>query len=91
MKELPKYKCHKTVWALKIASLELVESGPGGTESRYLMGFHDAGYGPIEVDGDWVFKRGAKAEGYYVVYANGHTSWSPADAFEDGYTRIGGE
>lgn len=26
--------------------------------------------------------------GYYVLYADGYESWSPAKAFEDGYTRI---
>lgn len=26
--------------------------------------------------------------GYYVRYADGFESWSPAKAFEDGYTRI---
>lgn len=28
--------------------------------------------------------------GYYVVYDDGFESWSPQEAFEDGYTRIRG-
>ena len=26
--------------------------------------------------------------GYYVVYTGGYKSWSPAEAFEDGYTKV---
>ena len=26
--------------------------------------------------------------GYYVVYKDGYKSFSPADAFESGYTRV---
>lgn len=26
--------------------------------------------------------------GYYVVYDDGYKSWSPAKAFEEGYTKI---
>lgn len=26
--------------------------------------------------------------GYYVVYTDGYVSWSPAKAFEEGYTKV---
>lgn len=29
-----------------------------------------------------------KVGGYYVVYEDGYESWSPAEAFEKGYTLI---
>ncbi len=56
---MPKYRCHKEVWALKIADV-----------IKYVR------------------KHDPKPGGYYVVYEDGYTSWSPADAFEGGYTRI---
>lgn len=35
------------------------------------------------------FARGTPASGdYYVVYDDGYASWSPAKAFEEGYTRV---
>ena len=33
-------------------------------------------------------KHDPQAGGYYVVYADGYQSFSPAQAFEEGYTRI---
>ena len=91
--EMPKYQCHKKVWALKIANIKrLVEKASDPmAETAYagaIITPEDAGYGPFEVDADYVRKHAPKAGGYYVVYADGYKSWSPADAFEDGYTRI---
>lgn len=40
---------------------------------------HDGETGTARIRGDL---------GYYVVYEDGHTSWSPTKAFEGGYTRI---
>lgn len=41
--------------------------------------------------GDAFFARGEPAIGDYLVkYEDGYLSWSPAKAFEDGYTKING-
>ncbi len=48
--------------------------------------FGDAG--PIDVSGAWMAKHEPQVGGYYVVYEDGYTSFSPADAFEKGYTKI---
>lgn len=82
-REMPRYKCHKEVWALKIASITTEE---GGLDR---LTFEDDRYEPIVVAHAWTEKRGAKAGGYYVVYQDGYTSFSPAEAFEEGYTLIG--
>lgn len=50
--------------------------------------FDEDGYAPISVDWDWYYKHKPHPGGYYVVYADGYKSYSPAKAFEDGYTRI---
>lgn len=43
-------------------------------------------------DKDPVTSAAEKAVGgYYVVYEDGHTSWSPAEAFEAGYAQVGDE
>lgn len=89
--EMPRYKCHKEVWALKIKD---VRQAPADQERAnaggdwYLIP-EDARYGPIVVGHDaYYVKHKPTAGGYYVVYKDGYTSFSPADAFEDGYTAI---
>jgi len=77
--EMPRYKCHKEAHALKISSL----FDDGGT-TRLLV---EAPFSPIEVSAAWVAKHDPKAGGYYVVYKDGYASFSPAEAFDDGYTR----
>lgn len=81
-REMPRYKCHKEVWALKIAGLEGVEGG------EYTLTPADDGYAPFQVDAAYMQKHNPKVGGYYVVYRDGYKSWSPASEFEDGYTRI---
>jgi len=80
-KEMPKYKCHKTVHALKIEKVEQARAG-------LLLIPADEGYAPFNVDQAYADKHKPEAGGYYVVYEGGYTSYSPAKAFEDGYTRI---
>lgn len=72
LREMPKYRCHKEVWALKIATIVIDGEGEPNRET----------------DGSAMRKHKPQAGGYYVLYKDGYTSFSPADAFEDGYTRI---
>lgn len=92
MKQLPKYKCHKEVWALKILGVEHKlnpdETGQSAAASYGALLHVAEGFAPIEVSGEWVSRHKPAADGYYVQYADGYTSFSPADAFEDGYHRI---
>ena len=46
------------------------------------------GYAPFKVDANYVHKHKPEAGGYYVVYADGYKSFSPAKAFEDGYSAV---
>ncbi len=48
----------------------------------------EEGYAAFKVDADFVSKHRPKVGGYYVVYKDGYKSFSPADAFEDGYTKL---
>lgn len=80
--EMPRYQSHKTVWALKIKEVNLVAQG-----SHTLIP-EDRGYAPIEVSDEYVKKHSPEAGGYYVVYKDGYKSFSPAAAFEEGYTRV---
>ena len=83
-REMPRYECHKKVWALKIAAIETRE------DKSAVIAPADAGYGHFEVAAPWAerFKGTDEDPGYYVVYDDGYASWSPSKAFEDGYTRV---
>lgn len=86
-RELPKYRSHKEVHALK---LQAVDSGPGAT-TEFVPA--DESYKPqVFPDTAEVVKRCRAQEmrdpGYIVIYPDGFISWSPTAAFEEGYTRI---
>ena len=87
---MPRYKCHKEVAALKIKAVyPPARSGDPQTESSpgYLE-FEDDGYARRYLTDLYFEKHKPQAGGYFVVYEDGYESWSPAKAFEDGYTRI---
>lgn len=84
MREMPRYECHKQVWALKIKEVQ------DNNATNPTLAFEEDGYAPITVDWDWYYKHKPHPGGYYVVYAGGYKSYSPAKAFEDGYTRLDG-
>jgi hypothetical protein len=91
-----KWECHKTVEAFKITAVESMATLDGA--SRYTM-IGASGQGEV-VDLAWLDKHVPKSKplhprsfigGYFVRYADGYTSWSPADAFEQGYTELKGD
>ena len=82
--ELPKYKCYKEVRALEIAGISLPQNEAGDAE----LAFHNAPYAPILMKKEWLDKHKPEVGGYYVVYKDGYKSYSPAKAFEEGYTKI---
>lgn len=75
--KMPKYKCHKEVYALQIDSVSAAE-----------ITFTDTRYAPVYVGPAWVDKFNPQPGGYLVVYADGYRSYSPAKAFEEGYTLV---
>lgn len=80
--ELPRYRSHKIVHALRIRRVVLMPGGSG------VIVPADEGYAAIDVSAAYMDKHDPQAGGYYVVYADGYLSFSPAKAFEEGYTRI---
>jgi hypothetical protein len=80
---LPRYQCHKQVSALKVKALV---PNPRG----YELHFEDERFCPIEVTYNWYHKHEPVLGGYFVVYDDGYQSFSPAEAFEAGYSIIPG-
>ena len=86
-REMPRYKSHKIVHALKIkAAFNRAEN------DGISISFAEDGFAPIELDRDITNRfhfhdaEGKQDLGYYVVYKDGYVSWSPTKEFEDGYT-----
>jgi hypothetical protein len=86
----PAFRCHKIVQALKIVAIETVRPQvvDGGSSAYPARLKFDGPWAPIEVDASWVGTRRPQEGGYYVVYEDGYTSWSPAKQFEAGYTPV---
>ena len=78
-REMPKYKCHKEVHALKIKHIDHMEHGA-------IITPEENNYAKFEVSSVYVKAHNPKEGGYFVVYKKGYKSFSPADAFEEGYT-----
>lgn len=81
--KLPRYRCHKEVEALKIKAVD--------TSNGDALVFEDSRFPPLAVTREYVEKHAPQAGGYWVRYADGYQSWSPASAFEDGYSLIEGK
>lgn len=90
--EMPKYKSHKEVHALEIASVEKdidkAQEDNRETDGTAMIYPVDRRYAPFKVEANYVNKHNPQAGGYYVVYEDGYESWSPKEAFESGYTLI---
>jgi hypothetical protein len=101
---LPRWRCHKIVEAVKIAAVNPRHPGPDDdlvndkelTEWYRLHGgavleLADTGEPPLHMLVSYAYyvKHKPEAGGYFVRYEDGYESFSPAKAFEDGYTRIG--
>ena len=89
---LPLYRCHKEVRALKIREvvIEVVidDAGRGEADRGASLMPEDQNFGAIRVDVDFLRKHDPTPGGYYVIYEDGYKSFSPAVAFEGGYTKV---
>lgn len=85
---MQKFKCHKVVEAAKIIGVAANSAQPGAL--LHLSGEKVA----LALPPEWLQKHqpGSGIQsftgGYLVVYDDGYTSYSPAAAFEAGYTAV---
>jgi hypothetical protein len=81
MTELPLYLCHKRVRAAKITGIEPRDDG---ADHVLLLG----DFGPRTYSPSAMEDKPKPEVGWYLVEYDGgrYFSFSPADAFEDGYT-----
>lgn len=80
---MPRYRSHKTVWALQIKTIN--RQVPG----KVTLTFVEPGYAPMTFDEDdaMLVRYSPIQRDFYVVYKDGYRSLSPQKAFVEGYTR----
>jgi hypothetical protein len=81
-KLLPRYRCHKEVQAAKITRVDI------DRESGDALLTCESVSDPFWVAPSYVQKHKPARGGYFVRYSDGYESFSPAEAFEGGYTLI---
>lgn len=79
---MKKYQCYKVVDAFKID--RIVDNGP----EKGLFPKRPTGSVFVYVSAEWFDKHNPEVGGYYVRYKDGYDSYSPAEAFENGYTEM---
>jgi len=101
IKDLPTYQCQKKVQAAKIVNMSGKMHYEMGYRLRLMLPgpaidpFHGQDPVPdsvvcldITVSENYIHKHNPQIGGYYVLYEDGYESFSPADAFESGYSLI---
>jgi hypothetical protein len=81
---IPRWQSHKCVTADRIVLADY-DVGTYDVVLRLACGVIVRPKRQLETNGAPVIG------GYYLLYDDGYESWSPAAAFENGYTRIGGD
>lgn len=79
---LQTYQCFKRVQAAKIDFVVAQEGDPTAT----LM-LKDSPAPSVVVRAEFIVKHNPQHGGYYVRYPDGYESYSPAEAFEEGYEK----
>ena len=77
---MPGWQCHKRVQAAKITHADRSLAEP----DKITFTFENAA--PYTTHLIAAFQRSDVVGGYFVRYDDGYESWSPASAFESGYT-----
>lgn len=81
LKMLPRYQCHKQVNALQISG---IFPNPRGVELHFV----DDSVIPFQMSNEWFARHCPHVGGYLVAYDDGYLSFSPADVFHAGYSRM---
>lgn len=86
---LPTYQCHKRVQAAKIKQVFHLDTFNNDMAvPGLLLELPDGSEVWISVTGPFLAKHKPEAGGYFVLYDDTYQSFSPAQAFEEGYTQI---
>jgi hypothetical protein len=85
---LPEFQSHKIVRAALILAVALHDTGTGTLTLQIPSGENPAHKVDISVTSAYMQKHQPQVDGYYVLYQDGYESFSPAEAFEEGYNAV---
>lgn len=88
LESLTRYRSHKVVRAAKIISISAGMQGLQGFQHRLALKVAEGILTHVDVSAEWLHEKRAEAGGYYVLYDDNYASFSPAKAFEEGYTAL---
>jgi len=80
-----KFRSHKEVHAMKIEEIEIHGEAEQDNDHVLIGGTPREA---VEVSLAYMARHNPQVGGYYVKYEDGYESFSPAEAFESGYTEI---
>lgn len=78
----PEYVCHKVVRAGKILTINHSANG----SATLVIHLPDGRFIEDYADDAWMIRHKPQEGGYIVFYEDGYSSFSPAEAFESGYS-----
>jgi hypothetical protein len=81
---MQKYKCHKVVTAAKITGIGSIHLNEFSRTRNAHIDLEGTPY--VTVLESWLEKHKPEVGGYFVIYEDGYQSYSPAKAFEGGYS-----
>ncbi|MCC7407378.1 MAG: hypothetical protein IT442_04860 [Phycisphaeraceae bacterium] len=81
--DYPVYRSHKAVKAFKILAVLAVDG-----ENNKITSLLGKSGQYCTVSDEWMHRHHPKVGGYVVFYHDGYVSYSPAEAFESGYTLL---
>lgn len=84
---MKEYKSHKTVKAAKILEIAGPLMEPMRMQHAYYLRL-DGCEEPAQITAEFMGRHGPEVGGYFVEYADGYQSYSPAKAFEEGYRAV---
>ena len=80
------------MWALKIKAIafdvDLADAAGRETDGSAMITPDEPSYAPFRVDREYLKKHRPSVGGYWVKYDDGYESFSPAQAFIEGYNPI---
>ena len=79
--QLKEYRSHKKVEAVQIHRITEGQNGEVLINDFPMVL-------PVVVDQEYMDRHNPRLGGYYVLYEDGYHSFSPAEAFENGYSLI---
>lgn len=85
---LPRWQSHKIIEGDRITEVIKVDQGEEPPLIRWRLACGVVVDVSLALEGRVPPSEFSATGGYYVHYSDGYESWSPAGAFEEGYTRL---